>query len=139
MKSLQQTLTPLLLLTVLLFAGAARAQTATPLIRINVPFEFQVGNKLLPAGDYSVCRANPYILVVRDSRQRVVATLVTTPAQTLAPPTVPKLAFRVQGTRNVLTHVWLANSRYGFEFPASHTRPLFAQTPTSNVQAAAGR
>src|ERR1700733_8444088 len=133
MKSIQRTLT-LLLLTVLLFICATWAQTATPLIRVNVPFEFQVGNKLLPAGDYLIAHSESYFLVVRDSHQRVVATVVTTPAQTLTAPPVSKLVFRVDGGRNVLTRVWTSSSRYGYELPAPRIGTAFAKTPSTEMQ-----
>jgi hypothetical protein len=138
MKSMQWALT-LLLLTVLLFTSAAGAQTGTPLIRVAVPFDFQVGNKLLPAGDYLIARAESYFLVVRDSNERVVAMVVTTPAQALTAPPVSKLVFRVDGGRNVLTRVWTSSSRYGYELPPPRTRAVFAKTPSTEMQVTAGK
>jgi hypothetical protein len=136
MKSIQRTLT-LLLLTVSLFTGAARAQASIPLVRVNVPFEFLVGNRVLPAGDYSIFRADPSALVVRNSAGRVVATAMTTSTQALTAPVAPKLVFRFTGERNVLTQVWTSNSRYGYEFPAPRPSPAFAASP--QMQAAGGR
>ena len=137
MKSIQRTLT-LLSLTVLLFAGAARSQTTVLLLRVKVPFEFQVRNTILPAGDYTVVRATADILTLRDSRGNVVASAVTMPAQTLTAPRASKLIFRVDGRRNVLLGVWTSNSRYGYEFPVPRMATAFANRPAP-VQTAAGR
>jgi hypothetical protein len=138
MKSIHRTLT-ILTLTVLLFAGLAGAQAVSTLIRVEVPFAFQVGNKVLPAGVYSIMRERPYTLAVRDARERVVAIAVTIPAQTFTAPPTAKLVFRVDGGPKVLTGVWTANSRYGYEFPAPRTRTVFAKTPDTQVQVAAGK
>jgi len=41
-------------------AVATQAQNSSPtLLRAHIPFEFNVGNKMLPAGDYTVARINP--------------------------------------------------------------------------------
>ena len=138
MRLIRRTLTQLLFI-VLLFAGAARAQSVTPLIRVKVPFEFEVGNKALPAGDYSILRKGSYLLELRDSRERVVATIATMPAQVLTAPVTTKLVFRADGERNVLTHVWTANSRYGYEFRSPQIANAFAKSRTARVQAAVGR
>lgn len=138
MKSTYRVLM-LLLLAVLLLATAMVAQTADPIVRVSVPFEFQVGNRALPAGDYSIVRAGAYILELRNARNEVVATAVTTPAQTPTPFVVPKLVFQVEDGHSVLTRVWAANTRYGYEFPAPSRSALYAKTKAAHVQTAAGR
>jgi hypothetical protein len=137
MNSIQRAFT-LLALTVLLFAGV-QAQTTARFIQVHVPFEFQVGNEVLPAGEYSITRANPYILVLRDSHERVVASVVPAPAQASAAPAACKLVFYVDGERNVLARIWSANSRYGYELPVPRNWPAFAKVRTTEVQAATGR
>jgi len=124
---------------VLLLAAAVTAQTVAPLIRVNVPFEFQVGNTVLPAGDYSVVRTDPYVLVLRDARNRVVATVVTTPAQLLVAPATPKVVFEMEGGRNVLSRVWAANSRFGFQFPSASRDSAVARNRSTSVQTTGGR
>jgi hypothetical protein len=137
MKALQKVLR--LLLFTVLFAAAAGAQTATPLMRVSIPFEFQVGSKSVPAGNYTVVRAAPYILALRDSDDRVVAAVATTPAQALTPPAATKLVFRVLSERNMLTQLWLASSRYGYEFASPHSRTVLAKASVRELQAKAGR
>ncbi|HEY2860017.1 MAG TPA: hypothetical protein VGJ21_16470 [Terracidiphilus sp.] len=138
MKSLHNTLT-LVAFTVLLFAAAANAQIASRFIRVDVPFEFQVGKTVLPPGDYTIARANSNILILRDSQERVVASMVTTQAQVLSAPHVPKLVFYTNGGRNVLARIWTADSRYGYELSVARNRSAYAKARITEVQAATGR
>jgi hypothetical protein len=46
-------LTPLGL-AVLLLAGAARAQFVPRIVQLNVPFDFTVGSKAFPPGQYTL-------------------------------------------------------------------------------------
>lgn len=138
MKSIQHTLT-LLAFTVLLFAATANAQTAARFIQVDVPFEFQVGNTVLPPGDYTIARASSNILILRDSQERVVASMVTTQAQALSAPHAPKLVFYTDGGRNVLARIWTADSRYGYELSVARNHSAYAKARITEVQAATGR
>ena len=63
------TITALLTLAGLVSAGSAFAQIKQPAVRAYVPFEFSVGNKVLPAGNYvfeSTPTADNHALRVRN-------------------------------------------------------------------------
>jgi hypothetical protein len=55
--------------TVILSYGRASAQV--PAIRVNVPFNFTVADKLLPPGLYTITLASEGIIEIRDRDQRV--------------------------------------------------------------------
>jgi hypothetical protein len=114
MKLIGRTLT-LLSLTVLLSAGWAPAQQFSVLVRATVPFELSVGNKTFPAGDYTIVRANPSTLVLRDAKNRSLAVMITTPVWSATPPSGPKLVFYKRGDRGFLVRVWQADSFTGQE------------------------
>ena len=65
------TVTALLTLAGLVSAGSAFAQIKQPAVRAYVPFEFSVGNKVLPAGNYvfgsgSARTTDIHLLLVRN-------------------------------------------------------------------------
>jgi hypothetical protein len=131
MKPIGRTITKLSL-AVMLFAGLAHAQFNAWVVNVNVPFEFTVGKKTFPAGDYSVVRTAPYRLALRDSRAGVVAMVMTMPVQTATPRAEPTLVFRTEGGEHVLVRVWFANSPYGNELTPTKPRLAMAKVQTGD-------
>src|SRR5207237_10425286 len=76
----KQTLSAIILIGLILGAAfAAQAQTARPLV-VNVPFDFVVGKKTLPAGRYTVKRFisnNDKLLLVQSADGRTVQSIQT--------------------------------------------------------------
>ena len=75
---------------VLSFAGAMQAQSVPHYVQVNVPFEFTVGNKLLPAGDYKFA-CTPDEIELRDARGQVVASAIHHSVRTADTTVSPKL------------------------------------------------
>ena len=118
---------------VLLFAGLAHAQfLGSPIMQVDVPFEFSVGKKTFPAGHYSFGRANPSTLVVRDGNGRVVAAMIAYQAWSATAPAGPKLVFYNYGGRHVLARIWLRSERSGYEISRPKMPVAMAQTATGN-------
>ena len=67
MKPLITRMLTSLLTIVLLAAGSAYAQSPA-VIKVNIPFEFALGDKIFPAGDYSIVQPLQHFLVLRDAR-----------------------------------------------------------------------
>jgi len=135
MKPIARTITKLLL-TVMLFAGLAQAQYATQVAKVDIPFEFSVGKKTLPAGNYSVIRTAPDRLVLRDLRAGVVAILITHSVQAATSRAEPTLVFRTDGGQHVLAQVWFSNSKYGNELAPTKPRLTMAKVQAGKSQAA---
>jgi hypothetical protein len=142
MKSPITRIATILLPAVLLLAGTAHGQSAQHTMKVTVPFEFIVGDKVFPAGEYSIVRTAPDLLDVRDSRDHVLALLVTHCA--LSPndkPGSPRLTFLTVAGQHVLTQVWMESSRIGYELPlpkpdfvvAKHRSPAPTQTTSSGA------
>jgi hypothetical protein len=118
MKSLiTRVLTPLSLL-VLLLGGFAHAQFVQQIVRAKVPFEFTANQKVFRAGQYSIVRTAPDRLDVRDSRGRVLASLITHSVQSLDKSASTKLEFSTEGGGHALTQVWFEGELIGNELPA---------------------
>jgi hypothetical protein len=104
---------------VLCFATAMQAQYVPHYVQVTVPFEFTVGNKLLPAGDYKfVCTPNQVEL--RDADGRVVASTIHHSVQAGDAPMQSKLVFATEGGGHALRQVWVGANKYGYELPLSN-------------------
>ena len=100
-------------------AGAARAQSPVN-IRVNVPFDFYVGDRLLPAGEYTVRRAvagvtNTLIVAGRGER----AARQTSRVESSREADATQLVFHRYGEQHFLVRIWTVGEREGREFRRS--------------------
>lgn len=102
-----------LLLSILALSSAAHGQRTAQIIRVNIPFDFAVGDQLFPSGHYLLVRREPCQLELRDSESRLLVNVLTQSVQTLTAPTRPRLVFESEDRRNVLTQVWQENDSIG--------------------------
>lgn len=123
-------------LAVLLLAGSAQAQLAAHVIKVKVPFEFNVGNQAFPAGEYSLVTTEPFLLLLRDSQAHALATLVTRSVHAPAGPVSSKLEFEVEGGYHRLIRVWQENSSIGQELDRSKPATAAAQRRPADADAA---
>jgi hypothetical protein len=97
------------LLFSIVVAGQCGAQQAVGVIEVNVPFAFQAGNRMLPAGEYRIQRLSAEmdgIQLIRESDGKasmVVTTLPLEPTDKTAP---PRLVFYRYGNAYFLTQIW---------------------------------
>jgi hypothetical protein len=125
-----------LALAVLLLAGSAHAQFTAHIIKVKVPFEFNVGNQAFPAGEYSLVSTAPYLLLLRDSQAHVLATLVTRSVHAPAVPASAKLEFDVEGGYHRLIRVWQENNAIGQELDRPKPATAVAKRRPANAHAA---
>ena len=122
---------------VLLLASSAFAQTPE-LIYVNVPFEFTVGSKTLPAGEYTVRQINSSRLLIqsRDYHHAVIA--MTHDAQAKAEPKNAQLLFARYGDQYFLYQVFTQGTSRGRELPKSEIEVKLAQTATARNVSVSG-
>ena len=113
MKNLVGRIVTSLLLSILALSAVAQGQGSEQIIRANIPFDFAVGSRFFPAGQYSLVRSQPWQLELRDSEGRVLVNLLTQSVQTSTAPARPKLVFESQDRRHLLTQVWQENESIG--------------------------
>lgn len=101
-------------------AGEVSAQSSKS-IDVEIEFDFRVGDKLYPAGDYrleSVGGPSDNVFRLRgandENRQLIVAQ-----ATSAAKRQSPKLVFRQLGDQYYLAKIFLADGRDGFSLPPS--------------------
>jgi hypothetical protein len=125
-----------------LFAAveSANAQLSNP-IRAKIPFDFNVGERKLPAGEYRFSRQSGisdsgFMLVSSvDSKTRVFQS--TLHAQVVTPKDQSILVFHKYGDQYFLEQVWSGGEQEGTQLPESRNertiRLQLAQTQRSNM------
>lgn len=116
--------TMLAVILMLAFASAlasANSQNNRNVIA-NIPFEFSVGNKQLPAGDYIVQRVTTSTnegLLIRSRDGSVNEIVMTRPVQSNKTQEQAKLVFHKYGSQYFLSQIWKPGEATGRELPRS--------------------
>lgn len=126
-------------LAMVVMVGAAHGQSLGNKIRINIPFDFSVGDNKLPAGEYLVGRAQPSsgdtALLISSVNNLGDVYRLTSAAQSLEPKHVSTLIFHRYGDQYFLFQVWPAGATVGREIPKSRgERELARQANYAAVQ-----
>lgn len=103
----------------LAFGATAQAQEVN--LRAKVPFDFVLGDKTYPAGEYALqtVMANDYSLYIKSQEKAKPALLVTDVQTASTPAKHSELIFHRMGNTYFLYQVWVAGSEVGREFPRS--------------------
>jgi hypothetical protein len=100
-------------LSLWLFAGlACVGLKAQSIMTADIPFNFQLGNSAMPAGQYQVHYA-PGMLVLQNWEARKSAAVLTIPKDRKETPKTGILAFNRYGDTYFFAGVWTANSASG--------------------------
>lgn len=116
----KQNLRSILVLSLLLVAGSAFAQTIN--LHSDVPFGFKVAGKSMPAGQYSVKTIgfnDSKTLVLKGSAPGTVALISANSAENLQASSQTKLVFHVYGSEYFLSEIWVAGNTVGHQIPVS--------------------
>ena len=104
-------------------AVAAQAQTARHApVRVSIPFQFNVGNATLPAGDYLIRElsedSSAAILQIsrKDGSANVIVNMFGALGQTQA---MSKLTFHRYGNQYYFAAVWIDGEKDGLQAPKS--------------------
>jgi hypothetical protein len=109
-------------LTLVAFAPGSRAiaQNSTLHLVADVPFDFQSGSEMMPAGRYDIQQLSNHVLIVRGTNQPRSQMLIAVSAETLKPSEHGKLRFHRYGNRYFLYQIWSPGNLSGLELPKSH-------------------
>jgi hypothetical protein len=120
--------------------ASANAQLSTP-IRAKIPFDFSVGDKKLPAGEYTFSRlsdslnSTTMLISSVDSSTRLFQ--LTFGAQVVTPKNESTLVFHKYGDQYFLEQIWTGGEQEGTQLPESRgertARQQLAQTQHSNM------
>ena len=101
---------------IVMAVGSAQGQSLAYKIKAHIPFDFIVADKKLPAGDYSIARAQnsgDSVLLISSIDSVANVFSLTSAVQTLEPKNEGRLVFRRYGDQYFLFHVWAAGARTG--------------------------
>ena len=120
----------LLALAPLVFGSDAHAQEIN--VRARVPFDFVLGDKVYPAGEYTIqtAMAKTSFLSINDqgrTSQSLTPSFPCISSQQVIPANRAKLVFRRIGNTYFLFRVWVGGSSVGREFPSSHRETLMVK------------
>jgi len=107
MKVAVLRITALLAVVMAFTTVSAQAQSAMKKQNFKVPFQFNVGDKVFPAGDYTFTAENQTIRVQSTNGK---SSVIALPQRTLGANPIPsraKLTFRHSGDQYYLSQVWL--------------------------------
>ena len=105
------------MLSLLLLLGVVSVQAQSRgKLEVSIPFDFQVGSKMLPAGEYTVKQLTPNSVLVQSADGKQSA-LAQTPraAQASEKALQEKLVFRQYGDQYFLSQVWMVRGSNGRE------------------------
>jgi hypothetical protein len=123
----------------LLFGGLpASAQSSQYLMTIQIPFEFQVNEKQLPAGKYVIRRdqQTPQLLLIQCPEQNIWMAVHTIPHSLSEQPSRGSLIFKDYGEKRFLSEVKLLGRRDGYALIKSKAERRMAQiTETKTIHA----
>ena len=131
----------LVILATLSLAATSLVAQSKPVITANVPFNFMVGGKMLPAGEYRIQTERPNAVLIQSRDSKTNANLTAHSAQNTEMRGVAALRFNRYGDRYFLSQVW-TGSDVGQEVPKSRAeKEQIAAVPAhqGTVTLAAGR
>ena len=112
-------------LMVTLAVTSANAQSRSPFMRINIPFEFIIRGETLPPGTYIVKRSSsdkPEMLLISSTDGGSGVYILTTNVEARTSQSVSKLVFRQYGDQYFLSQVWEAGENEGRQLPIQVSR-----------------
>src|SRR5262249_39242850 len=98
-------------LGLLLAVSAAQAQE--PRVKANIPFDFVVGDRVLPAGEYTVSQVTGEAIAILSEDRKANALTVTSACASADSSKSTRLVFHALGGRYFLSQIWVAGYSQG--------------------------
>ena len=105
---------------VLIFAGTAEAQLKDAL-RVDIPFDFHVGDDWCPAGEYVIAETQPGVYSIRNEDTGVGNFVLTLPEERPTRQEANTLVFHQIGNEHFLSKIWRDGRNLGGMLPVSAT------------------
>ncbi len=112
-------------LAVLISSIAAFAQS--PVLTANIPFQFYVGEKLMPAGNYTIRLSNDNAMILMLDNSHLAKAIITHNAERSTMLTEPVLVFRHLGDTHFLFQLWREDYSTGRELSATKRQQELAR------------
>jgi hypothetical protein len=114
MKRQNYTLSTLLVGMFLVLAlGIAQAQIGGDVLKVKVPFDFNVGTQSFSAGEYSLKALLPHTMVLRNQAGQVLTNIETHSVESSEIQKSVKLVFNGYGGQYFLAEIWKGDGNIG--------------------------
>jgi hypothetical protein len=127
-------------------AGAASAQTPNGTMKFQVPFEFNVGGRTMPAGEYVVRllgrESNLPAVLIKSGDGRAAQILKMTPVDAKRMRESATLVFRRYGGQHFLAQIWTPAERAGLKVRRSEAErrlEVVSRAEVATVELTAGK
>ncbi|HEX6880087.1 MAG TPA: hypothetical protein VF135_06965 [Terriglobales bacterium] len=139
MKNSKLNLTAVVVLTfTLMLSGLAFGQMDGTQYKASIPFSFQVGDKILPAGNYIV-KVSDHFIQVRDANGTNGAGIVTLRTDRKSAGDVNVMVFNLYGNQHFLANLWFEGKAEGRRVVMSRAEQEIAkQVGETKVELALG-
>src|SRR5580765_1913115 len=119
-------------LGLLLAVSAAQAQE--PRVKANIPFDFVVGDRVMPAGEYQVNEmgASGGVIAILSDDRKANALVLTSACETSGRSNSSKLVFHAIGGRYFLSQVWTQGYSQGRQLRESKAEIELAKNGTAS-------
>jgi hypothetical protein len=119
-------------LSLLLAAGSVLAQSNT--VRVDIPFNFQIGGHALPAGLYRISPLGmtSEAFAVANEKTREADVIVPNKLMVAKPSATTKLVFRAYGDRYFLSQIWIEGKDIGRALPRTAVETRIAQEQSAH-------
>jgi hypothetical protein len=108
-------------LFLLLTVGMLHAQSQGNILRIRIPFNFNVGEQRFLAGEYTLQPLRQHTMLLQDRSGEVVTNFFTNSVESKEAPDSAKLVFHSYEGRHFLAEMWQPGSDIGQELLKSTT------------------
>ena len=119
--------------------ASAQGQTLSSRVRVNIPFDFSIGETRLPSGKYSVGRprqnSDDVVISIEDRSGRSKALRTSMPVMANEITEKGKLVFHRYGDQYFLYQVWPAGASNGRQFPKSRSEREMQENLAANPSA----
>jgi hypothetical protein len=126
-----------LLASALAIGMVASAPTAlaqnTPVAKADIPFDFQAGLRVMPAGTYIISRSDS-LIELRETNQKAEEFVSVHAAYTSHTPTGSSLVFDRRGDKYFLRQIWTAGNHDGLECPKTRMEQKVEKVEAQNKQ-----
>jgi hypothetical protein len=115
---------------VLLAIGIGNAQYGQ-ILKVKIPFDFNVGKQNFPSGDYTLKPSTiQHMLLLRDDRGQVLTSIGTNSVESNEAPGATKLVFNgYSGGRYFLAQIWEQENNHGEQLVKSPVEIEIARHP----------
>ncbi len=113
-------ITAIALLAIANFAMAGTSFAQSRGVQADVPFDFTVGNKLLPAGTYTIKESSSGLITVKNHDKPVTMLSLVIPVSKKSP-NGGKLVFHRYGSQYFLSEILCDQANMDVQVPASKT------------------